>query len=67
MKDRGGDEGTNEEDAIKVFELAQEDGDESIALYVLYIPLLEENVCFVEEEDGFPGDSVLEDLLEFDL
>ena len=31
------------------------------------VSFLEEDVGFVEEEYGFPGDGVLEDLLELDL
>ena len=59
--------GTDEEDAIKIFELTEENGDEGIALYVVYIPLLKENIGFVEEKYCFPGDGVLEDFFELDL
>ena len=67
--DRGGDErrGTDEEDAIEVFELAEKDGDEGVTLYVVDVPFLEEDVGFVEEEYGFPRDGILEDLLQLDL
>ncbi len=54
---------TDEEDAIKVFELAEEDGDEGVALYIVYVPFLEEYVGFIKEEYGFPGDGILEDFL----
>ena len=66
-RQRKGEGETDEEDAIKVFELAEEDGDEGVALYVLDVPLLEKNVCFVKEEYSLPGDGVLEHLFELDL
>ena len=59
--------GTDEEDAIEVLELTEEDGDEGVALYVVYGPLLKEDIGFVEEEYCFPGDGVLEDFFELDL
>ena len=67
MSDRERGRGTDEEDAVKVFEFAEEDGDKSVALYILYVPLLEENVRFVKEEYSLPGNGVLEHLLELDL
>lgn len=53
---------TDKEDPIKVFKLAEEDGDQGVALYIVYVPFLEEDVGFVKEKDGFPGDGILEDL-----
>ena len=43
-----------EEDALVVFEDAEEDGDEFVALEVVGGALFEEDVGFVEEEDGVP-------------
>ncbi len=60
-------EGTNEEDPIKVFELAEEYRHEGVALYVLEVPFLKEDVGFVEEKYGFPRDSVLKDFLKLAL
>ena len=51
--------GGEEEDALEVFEQAQEDGDEGIAVDVLDGALFEEDVCFVEEEDGAPRDGIV--------
>ena len=65
----GGDygEGTNEEDPIEILELAEKDRHEGVALYVMYVPFLQEDVGFVKEEDCFPRDGILEDLLQLDL
>ena len=46
--------GGEEEDAFVVFEDAEEDGDEFVALQVVRAALFEEDVGFVEEEDGVP-------------
>ena len=51
-----------EEDALEVLEQAQEDGDEGVAVDVLDGALLKEDVRFVKEEDGAPGEG---DLLAF--
>ena len=47
--------GGEEEDALEVLEQAQEDGDEGVAVDILHRALLQEDVRFVEEEDGAPG------------
>ena len=46
--------GGEEEDAFVVFQDAEEDGDEFVALQVVRAALFEEDVGFVEEEDGVP-------------
>ena len=56
-----------EEDALEIIECAQENGDESIALEVLVVAVLEEDVGFVEEEDCVPSGGVIEDFFEFGL
>jgi hypothetical protein len=52
---------------LEVFEEAEEDGDEGVAVDVLNSSLLEEDVCFVKKEDCTPGVGDVEDLLEFCL
>lgn len=44
-----------EEDTRVIFEVAQEAGDHSVALEVVQATLLEEDIGFVDEDDGFPG------------
>ena len=46
--------GGQEEDALVVLEHAQEDGDEFVTLEVMRAALFEEDVRFVEQEDGVP-------------
>ena len=60
-------EGTNEEDAIEILELAEKDCYQGVALYVVYVPFLQEDIGFVKEEDCFPRDGILKDLLQLDL
>lgn len=53
---KGGDTvGSEEEDAGVVFQDAQEDGDHGVAVEIMQGALLQEDVCFVNEEDGTPG------------
>jgi hypothetical protein len=47
---------------LEVLEEAQEDGDQGVAVDVLDGALLEEDVGFVEEEDGAPGVGYVENL-----
>ena len=54
--------GGEEEDAFVVFEDAEEDGDEFVSFQVVRAALLEEDVGFVEEEDGVPFAGHLEDV-----
>lgn len=55
--------------AFVVFEDAQEDGDELVALKLVEGALLEENIGFVKEQDGVPAaahfENVLQLLLDF--
>ena len=53
---------TDKEDPIKIFKLAEEDRDKSVALYIVSVPFLEEDIRFVKEEYGLPGDGILEHL-----
>lgn len=46
-----------------MFELSEEDGDEGIAIHVVYVTFLEKDVSFVKEEYGRLCDGILEDLL----
>ena len=55
--------GTDEEVAIRVFELSEEDGDEGIAIHVVYVTFSEKDVSFVKEEYGRLCGGILEDLL----
>ena len=57
--------GGEEEDPREVVESAEEDGDEGVALQVFVVAVLQEDVGFVEEEDGVPGGGVVEDFFEF--
>ena len=54
-------------DALKVLELPEEDGDERVVLQVVLGARLEEDVGFVEEEDGFPAGDQVEDFREADF
>ena len=54
--------GGEEEDAFVVLEDAEEDGDEFVALQVVRAALFEEDVGFVEEEDGVPFAGHFEDV-----
>lgn len=56
--------GGEKEYAFVVFEDAQEDGDEFVALEIVGGALLEEDVGFVEEEDGVPFCGHLEHVAE---
>ena len=56
--------GGEEEDPLVVFEDAEEDGDELVAFEVVRAALLEEDVGFVEEEDGVPFAGHFEDVGE---
>ena len=56
--------GSQDEDALEVFEHAEEDGDEGVAGNIVVCPLFEEDVCFVEEKEGAPGVGHVEDLGE---
>ena len=51
-------------DALEVLELAQEDGDEGVVREVVLGARFEENVGFVEEQDGFPAGDEVKDLRE---
>ena len=56
--------GGKEEDAFEVFKSAEENGNEGIALDILVVAVLEEDVSFVEEDYGGEGDGVVEDFFE---
>ena len=56
--------GGEEEDAFVVFEDTEEDGDEFVAFEVVGGALFEEDVGFVEEEDGVPFGGHFEDVGE---
>lgn len=51
-------------DALEVLELPQEDGDERVVLQVVLGARFEEDVGFVEEQDGLPARDEVEDLHE---
>ena len=59
--------GGQEEDSREVIEGAEEDGDEGVALEGFVVAVLQEDVGFVEQEDGAPGGAVVEDFLEAGL
>lgn len=58
---------TDEEYAIEIFKLSEEYGNKSIPFDIMDIPFLKENVGLIEQEYGFPGDSVFEHLLKLDF
>ena len=58
---------TDEEYAIKIFKLSEEYGDESIPFNIMDIPFLKENVCLIEQEYGFPGNSPFKHLLKLNF
>ena len=53
--------------ALEVLELPEEDGDEGVVLQVVLRARFEEDVGFVEEEDGFPARDEVEDFREADF
>ena len=59
--------GGQEHGALVVFEDAQEDGDELVALEFVQAALFEEDVGFVEQEDGVPAAAHFENVLQFGL
>ncbi len=58
---------TNEEYAIEIFKLSEEYGNKSIPFDVMDIPFLEEDVGLIEQEYGFPSDSVFKHLLKLNF
>ena len=56
--------GGEEEDALEVFEQAEEDADKGIATYVLSLAGLEEDVSFVQQENCAPRMSDIQDFIE---
>lgn len=56
-----------EQDPLEVLQLPQEDADQRVAGDLVQVPLLEEHVGLVEEEDGAPGVADVEDLLQLRL
>lgn len=59
--------GGEEENALEVLEEAKEDGDESVARYVLGLAGFKEDICFVKKEHRTPGMCHIKDLIEFGL
>ena len=59
--------GGEDQDALVVFEQAQEDGHEGVAAEVLRAALLQEDVGLVEQQDGLPDGGHVEDLRELFL
>jgi len=47
--------------------LSEEDADKGISMNVVHIPLLEEDIRLVEEQDCAPGMAHIEDFLQFAL
>lgn len=52
------------QDSLEVLQLSEKDADESIAMDVLHVSLLEKYVGLVEEQYGSPGMTDVEDLLQ---
>ena len=53
-----------EENALKVLELPQEDADKGIPVNVVHVSLLKEYIGLVEEQDGAPRVTDVENLLQ---
>ena len=53
--------------AVVVFEHAEEDADQLVALEFVQAALFQEHVCFVEQEDGVPARAHVEDALQLGL
>ncbi len=53
---------SEEEDALEILEQAEENGDEGIAADVMQFSLLQEDVGFVEQEEGAPAVGDVDDL-----
>ena len=54
-----------EQDPLEVLEQPEEDGNQSVAVDVLDGTLLEEDIGFVEEQDGTPAVGDVEDFVKF--
>lgn len=53
--------GSEEENALEVFQETEKDGDQCVAVEIMDAAALEEDVGFVEEEDGAPCVREVED------
>ena len=56
--------GSQEQYALKVFQHAEEDGDEGVATDIIIRALFEEDIGFVEKEERAPGMGDVKDLSE---
>jgi hypothetical protein len=43
--------------------LPQEDADQRVSVQVVHIPLLQEHICLIEQEDGTPSMADIQNLL----
>jgi hypothetical protein len=55
---------SQEQNTLEVLKLAQKDADEGISMNVLHIALLQEDVGFVQQQNGAPGMAYVENLLQ---
>ena len=53
-----------EQNALKVLKLAEEDADKSVPVDVMHVSLLQEDVRLIEKEDGAPGMADVKNLLQ---
>lgn len=56
-----------EKDALEVLELTEEYANERVPVNVVHVPLFKENIGLVQEKDGAPGVTDVEDLLQLTL
>ena len=59
--------GRQEKNTLKVFQQAQEDADESIPVDIMNASLLQEYVCFVQQEQCAPAVCNVKDVLQLFL
>ncbi len=55
-----------EEDALEIFELAEENADKSISVNVVHVSLFQEDVCLIKQQDGTPRMADVEDFCSSD-
>ena len=55
--------GCQEQNALEILELAEENADQRISMDVMHIPLLEEHVSLVQEQNSTPRVADVKNLL----
>jgi hypothetical protein len=59
--------GCQEKYALEVLELTQEDAHKSVPVNILHVPLFQEDISFIKEQNCTPCVTNIQDLLQFML